>query len=177
MKIKYAMILSAGLGKRMQPITLKTPKPLIEVEGKNLLERTINLLISYGIEEIVINVHHLANQIINFINNKKYSIKITISDEKDLLLGTGGGIYQGTKIFKKKPFIVINPDTLWNKNYSTELNDLEKLYFKTKKSCLLLVDKELSFDNSFKGDFNLIENIVCRNTTNKLLINKKSFSS
>ena len=56
----------------MQPITLKTPKPLIEVEGKNLLERTINLLISYGIEEIVINVHHLANQIINFINNKKY---------------------------------------------------------------------------------------------------------
>ena len=101
MKIKYAMILSAGLGKRMQPITLKTPKPLIEVEGKNLLERTINLLISYGIEEIVINVHHLANQIINFINNKKYSIKITISDEKDLLLGTGGGIYQGTKIFKK----------------------------------------------------------------------------
>ncbi len=169
MKIKYAMILSAGLGKRMQPITLKTPKPLIEVEGKNLLERTINLLISYGIEEIVINVHHLANQIINFINNKKYSIKITISDEKDLLLGTGGGIYQGTKIFKKKPFIVINPDTLWNKNYSTELNDLEKLYFKTKKSCLLLVDKELSFDNSFKGDFNLIENIVSRNTTNKFI--------
>lgn len=163
------MILSAGLGKRLQPITLKTPKSLIELEGKNLLERTINLLISYGIEEIVINVHHLANQIINFINKKKYSIKITISDEKDLLLGTGGGIYQGTKIFKKKPFIVINPDTLWNKNYSTELNDLVKLYFKTKKSCLLLVDKELSFDNSFKGDFNLIENIVCRNTTNKFI--------
>ena len=66
-----------------------------------MIERTINLLISYGIEEIVINVHHLANQIINFINNKKYSIKITISDEKDLLLDTGGGIYQGTKIFKK----------------------------------------------------------------------------
>ncbi len=71
MKIKHGMILAAGLGTRMQPITLKTPKPLIKVGSKSLLDRAINLLINHGIEEIAINVHHLADQIKNFINKKK----------------------------------------------------------------------------------------------------------
>ena len=70
MKIKHGMILAAGLGKRMQPITLKTPKPLIKIGNKNLLERAINLLMNNGIEEIVINVHHLADQIKDFISKK-----------------------------------------------------------------------------------------------------------
>ena len=71
MKIKYGMILAAGLGKRMQPITLKTPKPLIQIGDKNLLDRAICFLINYGVHEIVINVHYLADQIKNFINKKK----------------------------------------------------------------------------------------------------------
>ena len=134
MKIRHGMILAAGLGKRMKPLTLKTPKPLINIGNRNLLERAIDLLINHGVKEIVINVHHLADQIKNFINDKKYQIKITISDEQKTLLDTGGGVYQGTKIFENSPFLVVNPDTLWNKNYSTELNNLEELYFKTKKS-------------------------------------------
>ena len=80
MKIKHGMILAAGLGKRMRPITLKTPKPLIQIGNKNLLDRAIELLINHGIEEIVINVHHLPDQIKDFINSKKYKAKITISD-------------------------------------------------------------------------------------------------
>ena len=72
MKIKHGMILAAGFGKRMQPITLKTPKPLIQIGNKNLLERAIELLINHGIEEIVINVHHLADQIKSFVYKKKY---------------------------------------------------------------------------------------------------------
>jgi len=72
MKIKHGMILAAGLGKRMQPITLKTPKPLIQIGNKNLLERAIDLLINHGIEEIAINVHHLPDQIKDFINKKRY---------------------------------------------------------------------------------------------------------
>ena len=103
MKIKHGMILATGLGKRMQPITLKTPKPLIQVGNKNLLERAIELLINHGIEEIAINVHHLPDQIKDFINSKKYKAKIIISDEQDKLLDTGGGVLNATRSFKK-PF-------------------------------------------------------------------------
>ena len=78
MKIKHGMILAAGLGKRMQPITFKIPKPLIEIGNKNLLERAIELLINHGVEEIAVNVHHLPGQIKDFINKKKYKIRITM---------------------------------------------------------------------------------------------------
>ena len=137
MKIKHGMILAAGLGKRMQPITLKTPKPLIQIGKKNLLERAIDLLINHGIEEIAINVYHLSDQIKDFINNKKFKAKIIISEEQNQLLDTGGGILNATRNFQK-PFIAINPDTLWNSDYLNELKDLEDLYFREKKICLLL---------------------------------------
>ena len=168
MKIKKGMILAAGLGKRMQPITLKTPKPLIQIGNKNLLDRAIELLVNHGVGEIVINVHHLADQIKDFINKKNYRVKITISHEQDMLLDTGGGILNATKSFKE-PFVVVNPDTLWSKAYSSELNNLEDLYFQRKKACLLLVNKNLSFDSSFNGDFNLQDGIVSRDDNNDLI--------
>ena len=168
MKIKHGMILAAGLGKRMQPITFKIPKPLIQIGSKNLIERAIELLINHGVEEIVINVHHLPGQIKDFINKKKYKVRITISYEKDKLLDTGGGILQATKSFKK-PFLTINPDTIWSKVYYSELKDLEDLYFKKKKPCLLLVNKNLSFDNSFKGDFNLHDGVITRDNNNEFI--------
>ena len=168
MKIKKGMILAAGLGKRMQPITLKTPKPLIQIGNKNLLDRAIELIINHGVDEIAINVHHLADQIKDFINKKKYKAKITIYHERNILLDTGGGILNATKSFKE-PFVVINPDTLWNNSYLSELSDLEDLYFQHNKACLLLVSKNLSFDNSFNGDFNLQDGIVRRDNSNKLI--------
>ena len=168
MKIKLGMILAAGLGKRMQPITLKTPKPLIQIGNKNLLDRAIELLINHGVDEIAINVHHLADQIKDFINKNKYKAKITISHEKDTLLDTGGGILNATKSFKE-PFAVVNPDTLWSNAYSNELRDLEDLYFKQKKPCLLLVNKNLSHDSSFNGDFNLKDGIVSKDNNNKFI--------
>ena len=168
MKIKHGMILAAGLGKRMQPITLKTPKPLIQIGGKNLLDRTLELLINHGVDDIVINVHHLADQIKDFINKKKYKVKISVFHEQEMLLDTGGGILNATKSFKG-PFVVVNPDTLWCNAYSSELSDLEDLYFQHKKACLLLVNKNLSFDSSFKGDFNLQEGIVSRDNSNELI--------
>ena len=168
MKIKHGMILAAGLGKRMQPITFKTPKPLIQIGNKNLIERAIELLINHGVEEIVVNVHHLPGQIKDFINKRKYKVRITISYEKDKLLDTGGGILQATKSFKK-PFLAINPDTIWSKVYYSELKDLEDLYFKKKKPCLLLVNKNLSFDSSFKGDFNLHDEIITRDNNNEFI--------
>ena len=169
MNVKHAMILAAGLGTRMRPLTLDTPKPLIRVGSKNLLERSINLLENHGVEKIIINVHHLGDQIKKFILNIKSNIKIDISNEKNLLLDTGGGVKEGTKIFDKNPFFVLNPDTLWLPNYLDEMKSLEKIFFESKKPSLLLVNKKLSFDTSFKGDFNLKDNIVSKDIENNFI--------
>ena len=169
MRVKHAMILAAGLGTRMKPLTLETPKPLLKVGGKNLLERSINLLENHGVEQIIINVHYLADKIERFILNFKSKVKISISNEKDLLLDTGGGVKKGTKIFGEKPFFVLNPDTLWLADYLGEMESLEKTFFESKKPSLLLVNKRLSFDTSFKGDFNLKNNIVSKDIENNFI--------
>lgn len=190
MKIKYGMILAAGLGKRMQPLTLETPKPLLKIGGFTLLERALNLLITNGVEEVSINTHHLGDQISNYLSNSNFKAKIKISSEKDLLLDTGGGTSKATKNFKENPFFIINPDTIWSEKYFKEIQFLEKVYFENKKPCLLLVKKELSLDKSFKGDFNLNNKIVTKDIDNQYIftglqiitreylnsINKKVFS-
>ena len=169
MKIRHGMILAAGLGKRMQPLTNKKPKPLLEIGGITLLERAINLLINHGVKEISVNIHHLGDQIEKYISNFKSEVKIKISNEKDLLLDTGGGVKKGAKDFKENPFFVINPDTLWSNKYSEEVESLEKEYFTNKRPCLLLVKKELSLDNSFKGDFNLNNNLIFKDEHNQFI--------
>ena len=169
MNVKHAMILAAGLGTRMKPLTLETPKPLIKVGSKNLLERSINLLENHGVEQIIINVHYLAAQVEKFISNVKSKVKITVSDEKDLLLDTGGGVKEGTRIFDENPFFVLNPDTLWSSRYLAEIKSLEKIYFENKKPCLLLVNKILSLDTSFEGDFNLDNNVISKGLKNNFI--------
>ena len=174
------MILAAGLGKRMQPLTLKTPKPLLEINNISLLERAINLLIKSGVEKISINVHHLPEQIEKFIREKKFKVEVNISKETDALLDTGGGILEATKHFDDNPFYVINPDTLWSNRYIEEVKELEDSYSKNKKPTLLLVNKKLSFDGSFKGDFNLTNNQISRDEKNDFIftglqIIKRSF--
>jgi len=169
MSIKHGMILAAGLGKRMQPLTLKTPKPLLEINNLTLLERAINLLISHGVQEISINVHYLPDQIQKFINKKRYQVRITISNEEDLLLDTGGGVLKGSQNFGDSPFFVINPDTVWSKLYLEELKTLEEIYFKGNKPTLLLVNKKLSIDPSFKGDFNLNNEKISKDDENQFI--------
>ena len=169
MIIKRAMILAAGFGKRMLPLTKKTPKPLIKIGPKNLLERSIELLIKIGIDEIIINTHHLSKEIDNFLGNKNYQISISAIKE-EVLLDTGGGILNATKNFEDNPFFVLNPDTIWNKNYYEELKILENSYLKNNKPILLLVNKMKSYDKSFKGDFNFIENNYITKETNNLYI-------
>ena len=169
MNIKHGMILAAGLGKRMQPLTLKTPKPLLEVNNYTLLERAINLLISHGVQEISINVHYLPDQIKSFINRKKFKVKITISNEENLLLDTGGGVLKGTQNFGDNPFFVINPDTVWRKRYLAELKSLEVIYLKNNKPTILLVNKKLSIDPSFKGDFNLNNEKISKDSENQFI--------
>ena len=169
MKIKYGMILAAGLGTRMQPLTLKTPKPLLAINKLTLLERSINLLINHGVHEISINVHYMSDQIESFISKKNFQVKITISHEKDLLLDTGGGVLKGTQNFGDNAFFVVNPDTVWSKNYLEELKILETVYLKNNKPILLLVNKKLSFDPSFKGDFNLNNEKISKDNENQFI--------
>ena len=169
MQIKRAMILAAGYGKRMLPLTKITPKPLIKIGPKNLLERSIEILVKIGVKEIVINIHHLHEEIEKFIKIKNYEISINLIKEEELL-DTGGGIFNATKQFKNEPFLVLNPDTIWSKNYYEELKVLENFYFKNKKPVLLLVNRKRSHDKSFRGDFNFTDqNIINRDKNNNYI--------
>ena len=161
-------------------LTLNKPKPLLEINNISLLERAINLLINCGVVEISINVHYLPDQIRNFLNEKKFNVQINISDETELLLDTGGGVFAGTNNFNDNPFFVINPDTLWSKAYIEEVKKLEEIYFKNSMPSLLLIDKNLSLDASFAGDFNLEERLVSKGVDNQFIftglhITKRSF--
>ena len=170
MKIKKAIVLGAGFGKRMHPITKKIPKPLVTINNITLLENSIKFLTSIGIKHIVVNAHFRHKQISDFIKKKNFSSKIDLVIEKGKILNTGGGILNASKIFKKQNFFVLNPDTLWRKGYKSEFRKLEKNYKKNKKPIMLLVSKSKSYDKSFKGDFNLnSKNEISRQKNNKFI--------
>ena len=166
--IKKAMILAAGFGKRLNPVTNNCPKPLIKIGNGTLLSNTINFLQEFGIKHIVINTHYLSDQIKKYINEKKFKSNITIINEKEKILDTGGGIFNALKYFNES-FLCINPDTIWNLNYIKETKKLEKDFFLNKRECsLLLVDKKKSFDKNLKGDFSLENGLVTRVNTENL---------
>jgi len=164
MKITRAMILCAGFGRRLHPLTLSNPKPLLKIGGKTLLSNTLDILEQFGIKQIVINVHYMADQIIDYLKKNEFNMAITTENEKGRILDTGGGILNALQHFLNEPFIVVNPDTIWNSNYLEELRKMEKEFFINKKNkCfLLVVNKNKSFDQSFKGDFNLENNLISR---------------
>tara|TARA_Y100000590_G_scaffold97326_1_gene110657 strand:+ start:101 stop:799 length:699 start_codon:yes stop_codon:yes gene_type:complete len=170
MGVKKAIILGAGFGKRMRPITKKIPKPLVKINGVTLLENSIKFLISLGVKHIIINAHHLHKEMVNFVKRKKFSSKVHVVVEKRKILDTGGGILNASKKFKKQIFFVLNPDTLWRRGYKKEFKKLEKVYIKNKKPTMLLVSKSKSYDRSFKGDFNLnSKNEILRQKSNKFI--------
>ena len=156
MKIKTALILCAGFGKRLNPLTIEKPKPLLEVNGITLLENTINLVKSLNISNIKINSYYLKDQIRNFIFNKKFNINIEIVEDGIEILDTGGGILNLVKKSKEEHFLVFNPDTIWNFKYADTIREMENFYFKNKiENLLMVVNKDKSFDKRFKGDFDL----------------------
>ena len=183
MRINTAFILCAGFGKRLNPLTLDTPKPLIKLKNITVLETCINLIESLGIQQIFINTFYLKDQIYNFINNKKFKSKISIIEDGESILDTGGGINNMMKHTSEDNVLVFNPDTIWNKNYFNEIIEMEKMYFSKKlKNILLLVKKELSFDKNLNGDFDLKENLIIKNKDSKFIftgcqiMNKKLLS-
>ena len=162
--IKKAMVLAAGFGKRLYPLTLHYPKPLLRIGNETLLSNTLKLLEKFGIEKVVINVHYLGDQIIDYINKNKFKMAITLIKEKDKILDTGGAVLNAINHFLKEPFLIINPDTIWNISYLEELKTMEKEFFvnTTAECSLLVVNKEKSFDKLFEGDFTLENKLIGR---------------
>ena len=164
MEIKTALILCAGFGKRLNPLTLKTPKPLLELKNITMLESCINLIIKLGIEKIYLNTFHLGGQIFDFIKIKNFPINIQIVEDGKEILNTGGGILNMINHYQDNDYLIFNPDTLWNKNYINEINEMQNFYFSKKLNNILLVTKkQLSFDKNFRGDFQLKDNLLKKN--------------
>ena len=184
MRVKTAFILCAGLGKRLNPVTLETPKPLLKLNDKTMLEKCINMILELGIKKIFLNTFHLGNQISEFIKNKKFPIDIQIINDGNEILNTGGGILNMIKNSQDENFIIFNPDTLWGLNYLDEINNMQNLYFSNNlENILLCVKKNLSFDKNLKGDFNLINHSLRKNKDNDFIfigcqiLNKSLFNS
>ena len=168
--IKKAMILAAGFGKRIYPLTLKNPKPLLKIGNETLLSNALKFLELFGIKQAVINVHYLREQIVEYLDKSQFNLIINIVNEKDKILDTGGGVLNAIQHFSNEPFLTINPDTIWNSHYLEELRLMEKAFFENEKNkcSLLVVNKKKSFDQSFKGDFSLENNLINRKDKNNM---------
>ena len=184
MKIKSALILCAGYGKRLQPLTNNIPKPLLNIKNINLLDNSLRFIQSIGIEKIKINTFYLGDKIQNYIESKNYPLNIDIVSDGEKILDTGGGIFNLIKKSDDEDFVILNPDTLWNSNYINTFNEMEKYYFKNKiKNLLMVVNKDKSFDTRFKGDFSLNKNKLIKKIENDFIytgcqiISKKVFQN
>lgn len=161
MKIETALILCAGYGKRLNPITLETPKPLLQFKELSMLEHTINLIEKLGIKKIRINTYYLENQIIDLISKHRLKEKIEIISDGKQILGTGGGILNLIRSSEEEDFLVFNPDTFWNLNYLNSIKKMIDIYFNQNvENILLIVNKKKSYDLRFKGDFGMNDNIL-----------------
>ena len=184
MKIKTGLILCAGLGKRVLPLSLEIPKPLLKLNNITLLENTINLLEALKIKNIKLNTFYLQNQIKDFFSNQKFKAKIEIIEDGRKILDTGGGIYNLIKASDDEDFLVLNPDTIWSLNYLETIKNMQKFYFEKKiQNLLMVVSKNKSFDKRFKGDFELKLNQLFRKNKNNYiytgcqLINRNLFKN
>ena len=190
-KINTALVLCAGYGKRLNPLTLQNPKPLLKLNDLTLLENTINLIKKLGISDIKLNTFYLKDQIKIFIEKKNFDVKIEIIEDGDKILDTGGGILNMTNSLNEKDFLVFNPDTVWSIDYLNCIKEMENFYFSKKiQNILMVVNKDLSFDKKLKGDFNLKKNLLSKGDENQYIytgcqilnknllknINKKIFS-
>ena len=164
MKINTALILCAGLGKRLNPLTLGTPKPLLKLNNITILESCINTIIKLGVKKIILNTFHLGDQIFDFVNKKNFKIDIDIVEDGSKILDTGGGILNMIRHSKDENFLIFNPDTLWSEIYIEEIDKMKNYYFKNQlNNLLLVVNKKLSFDNNLTGDFELQSSLLKKN--------------
>jgi len=183
MEIKTAIILCAGFGKRLNPLTLDKPKPLLELFNKTLLEHTLNLVEKLNIKKVKLNTFYLPEKIENFFINKNFKLEIDIINDGEKILDTGGGILNMMNNSKENNFMVFNPDTLWSEKYLSEIKKMIDIYINKKlNNILLLVNKELSFDKNLNGDFGFENHLINMNKKNFIytgcqILNKTIFDN
>ena len=183
MQINTALILCAGFGKRLHPLTQEIPKPLLKIKEITLLEKTMSFIEKLKINKIMLNTFHLSNKIEEFVNKINTKIKIELINDGNEILDTGGGILNMVRNTSEKDFLVFNPDTIWEDNYIKYVQEMIDLYFKQKmENILLVVNKDSSFDERLNGDFNLVDGKLTRQNNRNFvytgcqIINKSIFS-
>lgn len=153
---KTAMVMAAGLGKRMRPLTATRPKPLVEVAGRPLLDHVLERLRTAGVERIVVNVHYLPDALEAHLKNKANGLDVVISDERKLLLETGGGMVQAAPMIEADPFLVVNSDNLWVDGPADTLKLLASHWDDQRMDALLLlVPQARAQNNRGMGDFHM----------------------
>jgi N-acetyl-alpha-D-muramate 1-phosphate uridylyltransferase len=152
---RCAMVLAAGLGTRMRPLTDKVPKPLVPVGGKPLINHVLDRLAASGVETAVVNVHHFADQLEQHLKPRR-APKIVISDERDAVLGTGGGVVKALPLIGAGPFFLVNSDTLWIDGVKPNLERLAAAFRPGRMDALLLLaPTATSVGYAGRGDFSM----------------------
>jgi MurNAc alpha-1-phosphate uridylyltransferase len=136
---EVAMVMAAGLGKRMRPLTATRPKPLIEVAGKPLLDHCLDRLRSAGVKKAVVNVHYLPDALEAHLRSRVQGLEIAVSDEREQLLETGGGLVKALPLIDSDPFLVANSDNLWVDGPVDSLRHLASHWDESKMDALLLL--------------------------------------
>jgi MurNAc alpha-1-phosphate uridylyltransferase len=150
-----AMVLAAGLGLRMRPITEKIPKPLVEVAGKTLLDHVLDKLAEAGVQKAVVNVHYLPDQIIRHVANRQRP-RIVISDERNEILGTGGGVVRALAELGDAPFFHMNADTMWIDGVRSNLARLAEAFEPASMDILMLMaPTAASIGYDGRGDYTM----------------------
>lgn len=151
-----AMIMAAGLGKRMRPLTATKPKPLIEVNGKALLDHVLERLRVAGVQKIVVNVHYLADALEAHLATREHGLDVLISDERKLLLETGGGLIKAEPMIDCDPFLALNSDNLWIDGPADTIKLLASQWDGAKMDALLLlVPQARALNHRGMGDFHM----------------------
>lgn len=153
---RTAMVMAAGLGKRMRPLTVTTPKPLVRVAGKPLIEHVMGHLADAGMQRVIVNVHYLADALEAHLKAQHYPFELMISDERDLLLETGGGLVQALPMIDEDPFFCLNSDNVWLESARSCFDELRGAWDDDRMDALLLLVPHSRAGNyQGMGDFHL----------------------
>lgn len=155
-RVRTAMVMAAGLGKRMRPLTATRPKPLVEVAGKALLDHTLDRLRSAGVERAVVNVHYLADALEAHLRKRGDGLEIVISDEREQLLETGGGLVKALPLIPDDPFLCVNSDNLWIDGPTDAIRLLAARWDEAQMDALLLLVPQARANcHNGRGDFHM----------------------
>lgn len=153
---RTAMVMAAGLGKRMRPLTASRPKPLVQVAGQTLLDHTLEHLKAAGVKRAIVNVHYLADALEAHLKKNVKGIEVIVSDERDMLLETGGGLVRALPLIDADPFYVVNSDNVWIDGPVDSLKLLAAMWDDERMDALLLlVPLSRATGHGGQGDFHM----------------------